>query len=155
MNSRARRPIAGLALTSLMACAPSVPQPAAFDAANEPCRYCRMVGSDGRFAAELVAPREEPVWFDDIGCLANYLATAASLAPGTVAYVADHRTREWVPAATAVYAMDDSIATPMNSHLVAHASTASRAADEDVRATGAIPIDRVFAPGRLPGGTPR
>ena len=28
-----------------------------FDAAHEPCRFCRMIGSNGRFAAQIVAPQ--------------------------------------------------------------------------------------------------
>ena len=47
--------------------------PAALDTRNETCRSCRMPVSDPRLAAQLAAPGEEPVFFDDIGCLRDFL----------------------------------------------------------------------------------
>jgi len=58
------------------------------------------------------------------------------LPPGARAFVADHRTGEWVPAESAVYSRAP-IDTPMGSHLIAHASAASR--DLDPQARGAAP----------------
>ena len=100
-----------------------------------------MVGSDGRFAAQVVAPGEEPIFFDDLACLRRYLLDRDGVAAGAKVYVADHRTRAWVPAADAVYSRSDAIDTPMNGHLLAHASAASRDADpvaHDVVSTTAV-----------------
>jgi copper chaperone NosL len=97
-----------------------------------------MAVSDARFAAQLVAPREEPRFFDDLGCLRDFLAS--SRAPrGAVAWVADHRTGAWVRAASAAYARVPGLATPMGSQLVAHQDAASRAADR--AAAGGTPLD--------------
>ena len=92
-----------------------------------------MAVSSQRSAGQLVAPSEEPLFFDDLDCLARYAAGRA-LPEGTIAYVADHRTKVWVRATDAVYTKVARIETPMGSHVMAHADTASRDADPDARA---------------------
>jgi copper chaperone NosL len=134
---RAARSLA-LLLVALVACAGGPPAPAPLDTRNETCRHCRMAVSDARFAAQLVAPGEEPQFFDDIGCLAAHLGQAGDTARGTVAFVADHRTKAWVRAAAAVYTKVERLETPMGSHLIAHADAASRSADPD--AAGGTPL---------------
>lgn len=123
----------------LLSCAPSgPPPPAPLDTANEACRHCRMMVSDARFAAQLVAPGEEPLFFDDVGCLRDFLRENPGKDTGFTAYVADHRTRAWVLKDHAVYTRVGSLSTPMSSHLIAHADAASRAADPD--AAGGTPL---------------
>ena len=90
-----------------------------------------MMVSDGRFAAQLVAPGEEPLFFDDVGCLRDFLRENPEKGAGFTAYVADHRTRAWIRKDQAVYTRVDGLSTPMNSHLIAHADAASRAADPE------------------------
>jgi copper chaperone NosL len=85
-----------------------------------------MAVSDARFAGQVAAPGEEPLFYDDIGCLMRAIAGGQ---PVDHAYVADHRTREWVPAARAVFTRVAGLATPMGSHLIAHANEESRTAD--------------------------
>lgn len=108
------------------------------------CANCRMTVIDGRTVAQIVAKREEPLFFDDLGCLRTYLRTVpngTTLVPlGTVPnanqlsaeaaiYVADHRTQQWVDAGTAVFAYVPTIDTPMGSHLLAWADDQSRRTD--------------------------
>jgi len=52
---------------------------------------------------------------------------------GSMAYVVDHQTGAWIPAATARYTRNLSLATPMNSHLIAHESLATQQADPAAR----------------------
>ena len=132
-----------LLLTALSSCAPATPQPVAFDAATEACRYCRMTGSNGRAAGQIVAPGEEPLFFDDIGCLRDYLA-AATPAKGAVAFVTDYATRAWIRADAAAYLSQPSIETPMASHLIAFASPAARDASPDARGGRALSATDVF-----------
>src|SRR5262249_46857086 len=113
---------------------------------------CRMAVSEARFAAQIVAPFEEPRFFDDVGCLGRFVEGAYRLAPGAVAYVADHRTRAWVRADAAVYTLVPSLATPMGSHLLAHADAASRDADPDAAGGSPRSATQVFGPGGAPGG---
>jgi copper chaperone NosL len=113
-----------------------------------------MVVSDQRFASQVVAPSEEPRFFDDMGCLGRYLAGASALPAHARVYVADHRTRAWVPAEHAVYTRVDNLTAPMGSHIVAHDSMASRDADSSAAAGVPVDLQTVFG-GRLPmGGRP-
>jgi copper chaperone NosL len=139
---------------ALASCTSGPPQPAALDTKHEACASCRMAISDARLAAQLVAPAEEPVFFDDVGCLVGYLKEKRSLRPATVAYVADHRTKAWVEAGRAIYTKVAGLETPMGSHLVAHADVASR--DADAEAKGGTPLQHtdVFGPAGPPGSKP-
>ncbi len=124
-------------LLATYACSGSASGPAALDPKNDTCSYCRMTVSNPRLAAQLVAPGEEPRFFDDLGCLANYLREHRGMDPAGV-YVADHRTGEWIDAARAVYSRLPHATTPMASGLIAHATTASR--DDDRGAVGSSPV---------------
>jgi copper chaperone NosL len=136
----------------LAACASGPPAAATLDTKNESCAWCRMAISDARFAAQIVAPSEEPRFFDDVGCLAHFAADEKARRPGAVAYVADHRKRTWVRADAALYTEVASLATPMGSHLMAHADRASRDADLDAKGGTARTPAQVFGPGGAPGG---
>jgi copper chaperone NosL len=111
-----------------------------------------MTIADTRLAAEVVAPGEEPRLYDDIGCLAGDLQKRAA-PDGARAFVADYQTGALIPASDAVYTRVDAIATPMGSHLVAHATAAARDADGRVR--GGVPRTAadVFGAAGAPGGT--
>jgi copper chaperone NosL len=111
-----------------------------------------MAVSDPRYAAQIAAPGEEALFFDDVGCLRDRLREGGDLPPGAVAYVADHRTRAWVRAGGAVYTRVGSLQTPMGSHLVAHADAASREADRDTAGGTPLSAEDVFGPGGPPGG---
>lgn len=127
-----------LVLSLALACARGAAEPAKLDTRNDACASCRMAVSDARFAAQLASPGEEPRFFDDVGCLVRHLANEPQLPRGAVAFVADHRTREWVRASRAVFTRRESLETPMASHLVAHASASSR--DADPAAAGGTPV---------------
>jgi copper chaperone NosL len=133
-------------------CGAGPPGPATLDPRHDACRSCRMTVSDPRVAAQVVAPGEEPMFFDDIGCLAAYLRQEPRSPEGAVAYVADHRTRAWVRASKATFTRVGRLETPMGSHLVAHSDAASRLADADT--TGGVPVGltEIFGPAGPPGG---
>jgi copper chaperone NosL len=44
---------------------------------KQPCAHCRMLVSDPRFAAQLVTHDHERLFFDDPGCLADYMRAHA------------------------------------------------------------------------------
>jgi len=112
-----------------------------------------MAVSDVRFAGQVGAPGELPQFFDDIGCLAGWLKEQKALPEGVVAWVADHRTAEWVPAGAAVYTRVPELATPMSSHLIAHADAASRDADPDSRGGSPVAAAELFDPAIVSAGT--
>ena len=141
-------------LLALAACVEAPPEPAALDTRNEQCATCRMAVSSAAFASQLVAPGELPRFFDDLGCLGSYLK-GARVPPGAVAFVADHRTKQWVRADRAVYTRVPGLETPMGSHVIAHADAASR--DQDPLARGGSPVTaaELFGPAGPPAGAAR
>jgi copper chaperone NosL len=126
------RAIAAVAFVLPLVACSAAPRPARLTSADT-CGTCRMTIASTRTAGQIAAPGEEPIFFDDIACLARAIARGARIDD---AYVADHRTSEWTPAAAAVYTRIPSLTTPMGSSIIAHASDASRKMDS-AAATGA------------------
>jgi len=143
----ALRFVSALSIVLLAACGGGTQGPAPLDTKNEACAWCRMSVSDLRFAAQLTAPGHEPKFFDDAGCLRDWLKAPREEAPWT-AWVTDHETKEWVKAKDALFTRNPSVQTPMNSGLVAHASAASRDADPAAKGGTAVPAAEVI--GLLP-----
>jgi copper chaperone NosL len=157
-SSRSRtavtRAAALLATLLSAACAGGPPEPATLDTRSEACATCRMAVSTSAFASQVVAPGELPRFFDDLGCLSEFLAKGG-VPTGAVVYVADHRTRAWVRADAAVYTRVPGIETPMGSHLIAHADPASRDGDPDARGGIAVAAAELFGPAGRPAGVRR
>jgi copper chaperone NosL len=129
-------------------------RPATVDARGDACAFCRMAVSAADVAAQVVAPGEDPRFFDDIGCLASFLKEHPEQPAGAIAYVVDHRTHSWVRAHAALYTRVPDLETPMGSHLVAHADERSRQ-DDAVSARGSAAANAdVFGARMPPGGTP-
>ncbi len=116
----------------LAACATQDPRPATIRLGEDACASCRMTIVSVQSAAQIVSPGAEPILFDEIGCLRDYLADT-SLSEAALVFVADHRTGEWIDARHAVFTKT-AVATPMSSGLLAHADLRSRDADD--RASG-------------------
>ncbi|MBK9967992.1 MAG: hypothetical protein IPP07_25220 [Holophagales bacterium] len=129
-----------LAVVLLAACGAAAPR--APPARHEE-RGLRLV--DLRFAAQLTSPGHEPKFFDDAGCLRDWLKAPREEAPWT-AWVTDHRTKEWVKAKDALFTRNPSVQTPMNSGLLAHANPASRDADPSAKAGMDVPAAEVIGP---------
>jgi len=147
-------PLAATAVVLFLSgCASGPPSPASLDVRNDTCARCRMAVSDRRFAAQIVARGEEPVFFDDLGCLRDHLAAAGTRLPeGAVIYVADHRTADWIEARGAVFTRRPATATPMASGLIAHRDTESRDQDAEARGGVSVPAAEVLAGHRGGGG---
>lgn len=118
------------------ACATGPPRPQAIRLGEDACAHCRMTIVSMKTVAQIVTPGGEPVMFDEIGCLRDYLGNHP-VTEEAVVYVADHRTGEWIDAARAVFSRT-SEQTPMGSGLLAHADIASR--DSDPAALHATPV---------------
>ena len=147
------RLLCALAAVAAVACAAASPPPAALAEGQVACASCRMIVSDRHFASQIVAPYEEPLFFDDLGCLTRFLATAPAFRTGAVTYVADHRTGEWVRADRAVFSTVPALSAPMGSHVVAHATPESRAADSEAAGGQVMTAGDVFGTRLPPGGT--
>lgn len=149
-----RLALAAAAAVLLQGCANGPTPPVKVDTRSDACSWCRMAVSDTRFAAELVAPAEEPRIFDDIGCLRSYLRGGAKVPAGAIAYVADHRTKDWIVAARAVYTQVRGLATPMASGFIAHSDAASRSQDPDATRGEPRSLQEIFGATGPPGGKP-
>ena len=114
------------------------------------CASCRMPVSDPHFAAQITAPGELPRFFDEAGCLVDFVKSGAL--KGAVAWVADHKTGAWVRADRAVFTRVPTLTTPMDHHLIAHESAASRDADPDARGGQPVSLHEVFGPQGPPSG---
>lgn len=112
--------LAMLVLVGIAACSRGPLTPVPIDTAHDTCENCRMIVSDARFAAEIVARGEEPLFFDDLGCLQAY-QHEHPLPQGAVVFVVDHRTGGWIDAGRAVYSRVSDVTTPMGSRIVAEA----------------------------------
>lgn len=126
------------------ACGSVTLAPAAVRLGEDACAHCRMTLVSVRTAAQIVAPGEEPLMFDELGCLRDYIG-AHPVPAGARIYVADHRTGEWRDAASATFTRT-SITTPMSSGLIAHANAESRDADPDARGGQPLAAAEVLAP---------
>jgi copper chaperone NosL len=144
-------PWALLVLAATVACAYGPPAPVTVEPGVDACRFCRMLVSNPRVAAQIVTPYEDPLVFDDIGCLRDYLAATATGA-GAYAYVADHQTGKWITASRAVYTRAPNVGTPMSSHLIAHADADGRAQDSTAAGGRALTATDVFGPAGVPAG---
>jgi copper chaperone NosL len=141
-------------MLALAGCGSGPLPPATLDARGDACTFCRMAVSAAGVAAQVVAPGEDPRFFDDIGCLASFLNEHPEQSAGAIAYVVDHHTRNWVRADAALYTRVPDFDTPMGSHLVAHADERSRHDDTvTARGTAAGNAD-VFGARRPPGERP-
>ena len=87
----------------------------------EVCRHCHMTIADPRFAAELVTTKGMVFVFDDVGCLASFMASGKVSASDIHAILVNDflNPDSMLHAREAVYLRVDSLQTPMGSHLVA------------------------------------
>lgn len=142
--------LVGFALVAL-SCSGAL-RPEQLEKGRDMCGLCRMPVSDPRFAAQIVVDGELPVFFDEPGCLADYVREGRAAGRGGVAFVADHRTGAWVRADQAVYTRVPDLQTPMNHHLVAHENAASRDADPAARGGRVVAAVEIFGPQGPPAG---
>jgi copper chaperone NosL len=139
--------IVAAALVLSIGCAAAAVTPAEVRLNADTCTHCRMTVVSIRTAAQIVSPGEEPLIFDELGCLRDYLA-AHSLPADAHIFVADHRTGAWVSASSAIFTRT-SLSTPMSSGLIAHADVASRDADADARDGEPVDTASVIQPARV------
>ncbi|HJR36730.1 MAG TPA: nitrous oxide reductase accessory protein NosL [Gemmatimonadales bacterium] len=136
MASRAGpiRITAAAVLLAAAACATPRPRPLAFGA--EECAHCHMTLADPRHAGQLVTTTGKILPFDDVGCLATFIATGG-IAGDAIHSVWLHdfaQPDSLLDLKAAVFLQDDSIRTPMDYGLVALRRGA--AADSLAAATG-------------------
>ena len=133
-----------IATLMLAACATGRPAPGNIRLGEDACAHCRMTIISLATAAQVVAPGAEPLLFDELGCLRDYLSEKP-LASDAIAFVADHRTGEWLEAAHATFTRTR-LPTPMGSGLLAHASAEGRDQDPDARHGLPVTVESILQP---------
>lgn len=106
-------------IVTLLACASPAPRPIVYG--TDQCAHCHMTIADPRYAAELVTTTGKVLAFDDIGCLAAFLASG-EMAPGAVhsAWGHDYRSPgEWARTSDLSFVRSSAFHTPMGSGIVA------------------------------------
>ena len=119
MGPRTIRVAVTAGLLAAAACATPGPRPLAFGA--EECTQCHMTLADPRHAGQLVTTTGKVLPFDDVGCLATFVASGG-IAEGEIHSVWFHDFTEpdsLLDAKAAVFLQHDSIRTPMDYGLVA------------------------------------
>lgn len=107
------------ALLVAAACGSSGPRSLVFG--TEQCAHCHMTLADPRFAGQLVTTTGKSIPFDDVGCLATYVATGG-VARERIAslWVSDFAEPDsMVEVHRAVFLRSDSLRTPMDYGAVA------------------------------------
>lgn len=135
-----------LACLTLNACTAAALGPADVRVGEDACAHCRMIIISLATAAQVAAPGAEPLLFDELGCLRDYLAEKP-LDPEAIVFVADHRTGEWIDAAQATFTRTRA-PTPMGSGLLAHASAESRDQDPDALHGLPVTVEAILQPPR-------
>ena len=112
-------------------CASGPPEPVEIALDEEICSHCRMAVSQRRFAGEVVTPGAPADYFDDIGCLAQWVSEK-QLPDRTGVFVVDYESGDWLRAPAVHYVRSARFPSPMGFGLVAVAERARAAelADE-------------------------
>ena len=112
MTRTAKRVARTTLLSLVVACAPGKPEAIAYG--SDACNYCRMLISDGRFAAAIVTVHGRTMKFDSIECLLAYYAQASAAHDVASVWVADlRRPGELLDATTARFVNLGAGRTPM------------------------------------------
>jgi copper chaperone NosL len=124
--------VASLAFLALAACSGGglEPVPVPLDRAH--CARCDMILSSDRNAAQAVSAAEDPLFYDDIGCLARDRRVPG---PDTRLYVRGSGADGWLAVDSAWFARPPGADTPMGYGVLAYeTAAAARAADREAEA---------------------
>jgi copper chaperone NosL len=102
------------------------------------CARCKMLISDGRYAAALKV-EEKYLLFDDIGCMLSY-ARDKKITPDRALWVRDHNTDSWISAEQASFYLQNTPQTPMEYGYIAVKETDTKPSSKsgDVTPIGAL-----------------
>jgi copper chaperone NosL len=88
-------------------------------AAEDMCAYCKMAISERQYAAEFLNRDGDVFKFDDIGCLANFVAEQKVGDSIAVFYLVDFDSKQWLKAEEASLVASPNFHTPMGGSMVA------------------------------------
>jgi copper chaperone NosL len=83
------------------------------------CAHCKMAIAEKQYAAEFITKDGDVLKFDDLSCLASYVAARKNREQIAVVYVMDFETKQWLKAEEAVFAQAANFRTPMSGGIAA------------------------------------
>ncbi|MGA5688540.1 nitrous oxide reductase accessory protein NosL [Cytobacillus pseudoceanisediminis] len=104
----------------LSACSSSASEPAEIKQSRDSCDNCNMGIAELKSAAQLILKSGEPVLFDDIGCMTQYIQTENP--EYDAAFVHDSLSREWISFETSSFIQNGHIESPMSYGIAAFES---------------------------------
>ncbi|UOE53070.1 nitrous oxide reductase accessory protein NosL [Cytobacillus oceanisediminis] len=104
----------------LSACSSSASEPAEIKQNQDSCDNCNMGIAELESAAQLILESGEPVLFDDIGCLTQYIQTENP--EYDAAFVHDYLSREWISFEASSFIQNGNIESPMSYGIAAFES---------------------------------
>jgi copper chaperone NosL len=100
-------------------------------AASDACDFCRMIVSDIRFGAEVVARTGRVYTFDSIECVASWVGSSPLASDAKGIFVADYSTGTLIPADSALYVRGGTVRSPMGREIAAFAAGVGKRQLED------------------------
>jgi copper chaperone NosL len=88
-------------------------------AAEDMCAFCKMAISEKQYAAEFLNRDGDVFKFDDIGCMANYIAEKKAGDSIAAYYVVDFDSKQWLKAEGSSLIASTNFHTPMGGGMVA------------------------------------
>lgn len=104
----------------LSACSSSATEPTEIKQNRDSCDNCNMGIAELESAAQLILKSGEPVLFDDIGCMTQYIQTENP--EYDAAFVHDYLSREWISFETSSFIQNGHIESPMSYGIAAFES---------------------------------
>ncbi|KON88362.1 hypothetical protein AF332_17160 [Sporosarcina globispora] len=104
----------------LTACSAAASEPAEIKTNHDTCDNCNMGIEELESAAQLILKNGEPVLFDDIGCMTQYLQTENP--EYEAAFVHDYLSKEWISFDTSSFIQNSDIESPMSYGIAAFES---------------------------------
>lgn len=94
------------------ACGQAEYEPHPINEETDRCVICNMAIKDDQFATQIITKDKQPLKFDDIGCMYDWIAQNGTETIG-VAFVRDYHSKVWLKLEEAYFVYDASIQTPM------------------------------------------
>lgn len=126
-----------LAVFLLSACGSHAHEPVAVDEHTDRCAICNMMVADNRHATQIITKDGQPLLFDDIGCMMEWIAKNGRDTIG-ISFVRDYDSLAWLKMEEAYYVYDPSIRTPMAYGVVSFAEEARAEAFVQELGTGTV-----------------
>jgi len=121
----------------ITACGKQQYEPVAINEHTDRCAICNMSVADDPHATQIITTDGQPILFDDIGCMYEWIEKNGSETIG-IAFVRDYESKTWLKLEDAYYVYEPSIRTPMAYGVVSFADEATAQAYVSELQTGVV-----------------